>query len=166
MDEGAIGAERPAAGARKTRREARQLRRRAGRSKGNGRDAASPSPRLRDVLFKDLRPTDLPRNFRQDLKQLYRFYLDEERRAQLAAMGRVRRTFKLLGWLLKSLLAKLSPGRRIALFAALVMCFFGHARLRLPDGDLLETDFRLWAFLIVLLVLMLELMEKVVARDE
>ena len=159
MDQTGAGTERPDTSVRKARR-------RAGRSRGNGRYGASPWPRLRDILFKDLRPTDLPRNFRQDLKRLYRFYLDEERRAELAAMGRVRRTFKLLGWLLKSLLAKLSPGRRLALFAALVMCFFGHARLRLPDGDLLETDFRLWAFLIVLLVLMLELMEKVVARDE
>ena len=54
------------------------------------------SPGLRALLFKDLRPADLPRNFRQDLKQLYRFYLDEERRAQLAAMGRVRRAFKIV----------------------------------------------------------------------
>src|SRR5437879_12041113 len=96
-------------------RTSRKARRAARKSKGNGGDAAGSAPRLRDVLFKDLRPTDLPSNFRQDLKRLYRFYLDEERRAQLAAMGRVRRTFKLLGWLLKSLLAKLSPGRRLAL---------------------------------------------------
>src|SRR5437867_1643313 len=136
-------------------------------SRGNGREtAASPSPRLRDVLFKDLRPSDLPRNFRLDLKRLYRFYLDEERRAQLAAMGRIRRTFKLIGWLLKSLLAKLSPGRRLALFASLVMCFLGQVHLNLPDGDKLETDLRFWGFLILLLVLMLELMEKVAARDE
>jgi len=81
-------------------------------------------------------------------------------------MGRVRRTFKLLGWLLKSLLAQLSPWRRLALFASLVMCFLGQVHLDLPDGDRLETDLRFWGFLILLLVLMLELMEKVVARDE
>jgi len=142
-------------------------RRRDKRSRGNGREtAASPSPRLRDVLFKDLRPSDLPRNFHQDLKRLYRFYLDDERRAQLAAMGRIRRTFKLLGWLLKSLLAKLSPGRRLALFASLVLCFLGKVRFDLPDGDVLRVNFRLAAFLILLLVFMLELMEKVAARDE
>src|SRR2546426_1197779 len=70
------------AGRRKTRRKER-------RAKGNGRDGAVRAPKLRDLLFKDLRPSELPANFRQDLKQLYRFYLDEERRAQLAAMGRV-----------------------------------------------------------------------------
>src|SRR5437867_4038397 len=142
-------------------------RRRDKRSRGNGRETAvSPWPRLRDVLFKDLRPSDLPRNFHQDLKRLYRFYLDDERRAQLAAMGRIRRTFKLIGWLLKSLLAKLSPGRRLALFASLVLSFLGKVRFDLPDGDVLRVNFRLAAFLILLLVFMLELMEKVAARDE
>ena len=123
------------------------------------------SPGLRALLFKDLRPADLPRNFRQDLKQLYRFYLDEERRAQLAAMGRVRRAFKIVAWLLKSLLSKLSPGRRLALFAALVMCFLGKVHLAFP-GQGYRTDLRLWGFLILLLVFMLELMDKVLVKDE
>src|SRR5437899_8917948 len=119
MDQTGAGTERPDTSVRKARR-------RAGRSRGNGRYGASPWPRLRDILFKDLRPTDLPRNFRQDLKRLYRFYLDEERRAELAAMGRVRRTFKLLGWPLKSFPAQRSPGLRLALFGALVTRLLGH----------------------------------------
>jgi len=127
--------------------------------------AESRSPRLRQLLFKDLRPADLPRNFRQDLRQLYRFYLDEERRAQLAAMGRIRRSFKIVAWLLKSLLAKLSPGRRLALFASLVMCFIGKWRFGV-QGDVFSTDLRLWGFLILLLVFMLEMMDKVLAKDE
>src|SRR5258705_1291648 len=103
------------------------------RRKGNGRDGAIRTPGLRDLLFKDLRPSELPANFRQDLKQLYRFYLDEERRAQLDAMGRVRRAFKLVGWTLKSLLVKLSPGRRLALFASIVMCAMGRVGFNLGD---------------------------------
>src|SRR5215510_10968907 len=93
--------------------------RKAKKARTNGRDGSVTTPGFRDLLFKDLRPSQLPANFRQDLKQLYRFYLDEERRAQLDAMGRVRRAFKIVGWTLKSLLAKLSPGRRLALFASL-----------------------------------------------
>jgi len=127
--------------------------------------AESRIPRLRQLLFKDLRPADLPRNFRLDLRQLYRFYLDEERRAQLAAMGRIRRSFKIVAWLLKSLLAKLSPGRRLALFASLVMCFIGKWRFGV-QGDVFSTDLRLWGFLILLLVFMLEMMDKVLAKDE
>src|SRR6058998_1096272 len=127
----------------------RKARRKERRAKGNGRSGAVRAPRLRDLLFKDLRPSELPANFRQDLKQLYRFYLDEERRTQLAAMGRVRRAFKIVGWTLKSLLTKLSPGRRLALFASLVMLFLD--RVRLPAGDVtLSANLRVWAYFIIL----------------
>src|SRR6266581_2104570 len=122
------------------------------KAKGNGRDGGIRTPGFRDLLFKDLRPSELPANFRQDLRQLYRFYLDEERRAQLEAMGRVRRTIKLVGWTLKSLLAKLTPGRRLALFASIIMCILG--RVRVPLGDAtLSTNLRVWAYLFVFLVL-------------
>ncbi len=135
------------------------------KAKGNGRDGGIRTPGFRDLLFKDLRPSELPANFRQDLRQLYRFYLDEERRAQLEAMGRVRRTFKLVGWTLKSLLAKLTPGRRLALFASIIMCILG--RVRVPLGDAtLSTNLRVWAYLFVFLVLMLEMKDKLLARDE
>ena len=140
-------------------------RRKERRAKGNGRDGGIRTPGFRHLLFKDLRPSELPANFRQDLKQLYRFYLDEERRTQLEAMGRVRRTVKLVGWTLKSLLAKLSPGRRLALFASIIMCMLG--RVRLPLGDaVLSTNLRVWAYLFVFLVLMLEMKDKLLARDE
>ena len=135
------------------------------KAKGNGRDGGIRTPGFRDLLFKDLRPSELPANFRQDLRQLYRFYLDEERRAQLEAMGRVRRTIKLVGWTLKSLLAKLTPGRRLALFASIIMCILG--RVRVPLGDAtLSTNLRVWAYLFVFLVLMLEMKDKLLARDE
>src|SRR6266850_2500510 len=134
----------------------RKARRKERKAKGNGRAGAFRAPKLRDLLFKDLRPSELPANFRTDLKQLYRFYLDEERRAQLAAMGRIRRAFKVVGWTLKSLLTKLSPGRRLALFVSLVMVFLGQVELPLRDGSF-TADLRVWAYFIVLLVLMLEL---------
>src|SRR5437870_12744063 len=85
------------------RQKNKQLRR-ARRAKGNGRDEGIRTPGLRDLLFKDLRPSELPSNFRQDLRQLYRFYLVEERLAQLEAMGRIRRAFKRVGCTLNGLL--------------------------------------------------------------
>src|SRR5262245_3919810 len=143
----------------------KKARRKVRKTKGNGSGGAVSVPSLRDLLFKDLRPSELPANFKQDFKQLYRFYLDEERRAQLAAMGRIRRAFKVVIWTLKSLLAKLSPGRRLALFASLVMFFLGSTSI--PVGDVTFTsDLGSWAYFIVFLVLMLELKDKLLARDE
>src|SRR5262245_47905539 len=126
----------------------KQKRRRERKRRGNGRDGGIRTPGLRDLLFKDLRPSELPANFRQALKQLYRFHLDEERRAQLAAMGRVRRSFKLVGWTLKSLLAKLPPGRRLALFASIVMCAMGRFGFKLGDVDF-HMNLRVYAYLFV-----------------
>jgi sigma-B regulation protein RsbU (phosphoserine phosphatase) len=145
-------------------RQKKQLRKER-KAKGNGRDGGIRTPGLRYLLFKDLRPSELPANFRQDLRQLYRFYLDEERRAQLEAMGRVRRTFKLVGWTLKSLLAKLTPGRRLALFASIIMCMLGQVRIPLGDATL-SANLRVWAYVFVFLVLMLEMKDKLLARDE
>ena len=138
-------------------------RRKEKKARRNGQDEPLVTPGLRDLLFKDLRPSELPSNFRQDLKQLYRFYLDEERRARLEAMGRVRRAFKLIAWTLKSLLAKLTPGRRLALFVSLVMCIVG--RIQIPPFDH-PTNLRFWAYFIVFFVLMLEMKDKLLARDE
>src|SRR5256885_7809034 len=67
--------------------------------------------------------------------------------------------FRSVGWTLKSLLAKLTPGRRLALFASIVMCALG--RVRLPLGDaVLSANLRVWAYLFVFLVLMLERSEE------
>ena len=142
----------------------KKARRKERKAKGNGRDGGIRTPGLRDLLFKDLRPSELPANFRQDLKQLYRFYLDEERRAQLEAMGG-KRVFKLVGWTLKSLLAKLSPGRRLALFASIIMCILGQVHMRLGDATI-AVNLRVWAYVFVFLVLMLEMKDKLLARDE
>jgi phosphoserine phosphatase RsbU/P len=141
-----------------------QSRRQTGKAKGNGGEASGRGPGLRHLLFEDLRPAELPADFRQDLKQLYRFYLDEERRAQLAAMTNIKRGWKVIGWTLKSLLAKLSPGRRLALATSLVMCLIGSVN---PPGEVAPTlNLRFWAYFIVLFVLMLELKDKLLARNE
>ena len=57
--------------------------RRERKARGNGRDGAIRTPGLRHLLFKDLRPSELPANLRQDLKQLYR-----QIRLRATALGR------------------------------------------------------------------------------
>jgi sigma-B regulation protein RsbU (phosphoserine phosphatase) len=129
------------------------------------RKGSSPSdaPGLGRVFLDDLRTARLRGNI-QELKALYLFYLDEETRAKLEGMGRLRRAFSLLGWLLKSLLLKLSPGRRLALLIALVFGILGWTRFDI--GAAFRFDFRPWGFVILLVVLMLELKDKLLAKDE
>ncbi|MFQ5877847.1 MAG: PP2C family protein-serine/threonine phosphatase [Acidobacteriota bacterium] len=129
-------------------------------------DGAAARHRLRDVLFKDVRPGDIPRAFSRDLKEIYRFYLDEEARARLAAMGRARRAIKILAWILKSLLLRLSPVRRLMLVAALLMFLLPSVTIGTGEVSLSLPDLNAWGFLLLLLVLMLELKDKLLARDE
>jgi sigma-B regulation protein RsbU (phosphoserine phosphatase) len=123
-------------------------------------------PGLRQVVFGDLRHTRFPRDFLQDIKDLYYFYLDENTRSRLAGMGRVKRAFWLLGWLLKSMLMKLSPVRRILLLLSFILVFLlGDTSFGWRNWAI-SADLRPWAWLLMLLILMLELKDKLVAKDE
>ncbi|HXV77632.1 MAG TPA: PP2C family protein-serine/threonine phosphatase, partial [Candidatus Polarisedimenticolaceae bacterium] len=122
-------------------------------------------PSLGRLFVDDLRAARLGRDHWQELKDLYHFYLDEDDRARLAGMGRLRRAFMLLGWLFKSLLRKLSPGRRLMLLIAMVFTVMGDTSF-VVVGWGFRADFRPWAVLFVTIVLMLELKDKLVARDE
>ncbi len=120
---------------------------------------------LRRTVFEDLRRGGLSSALRRDLRQITRFYLDEDRQARLAAMGRLRRAFWVVLWVLKGLLMKLSPPRRLLVLLALLMWLLGTVEVG-PAGAGVLVDLRRWSFVLLLLVLMLELKEKLLARDE
>jgi hypothetical protein len=130
-----------------------------------GSAARDEDPNLRDVVLDDLRRTRFRSEFGRELYDLYRFYLSDERRERLTSMGRVHRALSLLGWLLKSLLMKLSPGRRLMLVVAFLCAILGWKSLQV-GGVVLSVDFRPVGFVILLVVLMLELRDKLLARDE
>jgi len=128
-------------------------------------DASREDPSFGRVVWSDLRRTDLADSMGRDLRDLYRFFLDPETRTRLESMGRFYRTFWLAGWLLKSLLLKLAPARRFLLVVALALGLLGWTRLDWREVHV-AFDFRPWGFLILLFVLMLELKDKLLARDE
>ena len=139
---------------------------------------------LRDILFGDLRVRPAGeagrgapggasgqvhgpgRTLGRDLRDLYGFYLDEEARGRLAEMGRLRRWATVVAWALKSLLLKLSPPRRLMLAAAMVMFIMGQSMLWIPGLFRTTINLRGWSFVLLLLLFMLELKDKLLARDE
>ena len=80
-------------------------------------------------------------------------------------MGRIRRAFSVLFWILKSLLLKLSPARRVMLLVALVFAVVGWKKFEI-SSYIMDFDLRPWGFLLLLIVLMLELRDKLLAKDE
>ena len=116
-------------------------------------------------VFDDFKARELPGTVRADLRALVRFYLDEERRADLERMRAPKRVLAMPLWILRSLLLKLTPTRRVLLIVALVSALVGSLRFH-TQGVALTIDLTPWAFLLLLFVLALELKDKLLARDE
>lgn len=127
-------------------------------------NSRAKDPSLHQVVMEDLRQTRWDRYLRE-LQDLYYFYLDDERRTELAGMGRIRRAVSVLFWILKSLLMKLSPARRVMLLIALVFGVVGWKAFSI-GSIVMDFDLRPWGFVLLLIVLMLELRDKLLARDE
>jgi sigma-B regulation protein RsbU (phosphoserine phosphatase) len=83
----------------------------------------------------------------------------------LAAAGRIRRFILRLFWLIRGLLMKLTPARRIMLAFALLLLLPG-IHLGGEQGVRVDLQAPLVSFVIVLIVLMLELKDKLIARNE
>lgn len=98
---------------------------------------------------------------KRTLADLEEFYLTEAHRKRLAQAGFLKRWILRLWWLFKGLVLKLSPTRRLLL--ALGLFTFTGLKIRSED---LSLDVPGVGFGLVLLVLALELRDKMVAHDE
>ncbi|MEJ2628584.1 MAG: PP2C family protein-serine/threonine phosphatase, partial [bacterium] len=121
-------------------------------------------PRIGKTLWDDLHNANL-KTFKQDLKDIYDFYLDNRARQQLRKKGRVRRFFILSWWILKSLFFKLTPVRRILLVISIFLSFQS-TQIDISDEQVINFNFNIIGFLLILIILLLELKDKLLARNE
>ncbi|MBN2091385.1 serine/threonine-protein phosphatase [candidate division KSB1 bacterium] len=124
--------------------------------------AKKEEPKIGRTILDDISQGDLAHDLFQDLKDIYNFYIDEEKRTELQQMGQVRRAIKVIIWILKSLFFKLTPVRRILLVIALILPQFTYTIKQ--TGSLIK--FNQIGFALLLLILALELKDKLLARDE
>jgi hypothetical protein len=110
----------------------------------------------------DVRRRGVRRAVGGTLSGLETFYLADDDRRALAAMKPFKRWVHRVWWLFKSLLLKLTPARRMLLALALFLII---ARVQFQVG---QVDLRVPLFgnLLLVAVLMLELKDKLTARDE
>lgn len=111
-------------------------------------------------FFHDIFGGEVKRPVSRSFKELREFYLDEERRKRLASMGRIKRWLLTSLWLLKAMLLKLSPVRRVLLVIGIF--FLLKANGSAEDS----TNYAMLGGLILLLILMFELKDKLLARGE
>lgn len=113
--------------------------------------------RFTKSVFDELGSDDLPGSIKRDLKETWEFYLDDQERQRLAGMGRVSRGFHSTWYLIRGLILKLTPIRRVFLLASIVLVWLG-----LSDSSLQVIS----GFALLMFVLGLELKDKLLAKDE
>lgn len=117
------------------------------------------------IVTADIRRRGLQRTIARGFSGIEAFYLTEEDRRHLATLPGVRRFFRRIWWLVSSLLGKLTPARRIMLAAALLFLIGGRGDMQIGRLNI-EFRFTILGSFLLIVLLMLELKDKLVARDE
>jgi len=138
----------------------------------SSRPAAASSVNLWDTLVsdakvvaEDLRRHGVDRSVRGTLVTLEAFYINPDDRRRLATMKPAAQWLHRIWWFTKGLLLKLTPARRLMLAVALVISVFGEQRFSTGTTRIV-LSFSVFAGWLLFLILVLELKDKLLARDE
>ena len=117
------------------------------------------------IVVEDVRRRGFGRSIGGTFAGLEAFYLTRDERHKLGELPGTRRFFRRIWYFIRGLLMKLTPARRIMLATALLAIVLGAGRI---DIDTVHFGFRFQglATVLILLVLVLELKDKLIARDE
>lgn len=134
--------------------------------------SSTKKPRLLHTLGDDLRIVSedmlrlgVGKSVSGTFSGLEAFYLTRDERARLKELRGIRRFFRRIGYFLRGLLFKLTPARRIMLAIAIFAIPSGSWEFTLRTTHL-SAHFGGVGTLLLFLVLVLELKDKLVARDE
>jgi sigma-B regulation protein RsbU (phosphoserine phosphatase) len=92
--------------------------------------------------------------------------LTEERRDRLKGMKAIKRFFVIGWWLLRSLIRKLTPARRLLLVAALMFIVVGRIDFSNSDDTNMQIETPIVGVFLILFILGLELKDKLLAHEE
>ncbi len=120
---------------------------------------------LRETIVSDFREGDILGSLRRDFKDLYSFYIDAETQEHLQSYRRVSKFIHASWYLLKNLILKLTPARRLLLLISIILFMFGDIRFTSHQFTV-SMDNGFISYFLLLLVLMLELKDKLLAHDE
>lgn len=116
---------------------------------------------LRQTLHDDLKHGDFWKSLRKDWAELKAYSLDDDRRTRLAAMGPLKRAFFTAWWVLRQMILRLTPARRILVVLGVLLLFINTT----VQGDRINNK-PILGGLFLLLVILLELKDRLLAWDE
>ncbi len=122
--------------------------------------------KLFNTLKDDISGGGFRNDITTDFEDVKEFFLNDERKKQIAGMGRIKAFFYMSWWLLKELLLKLTPTRRLVLIVGILLLILP-GKFGMSGGDVsLSTNTSILGGILILFVLMLELKDKLLAKDE
>ncbi|MCX6165756.1 MAG: PP2C family protein-serine/threonine phosphatase [Ignavibacteriae bacterium] len=127
-------------------------------------NSKNEEPKLRSTLKNDLKKGDFFKTLSRDFKDLKEYYISEEKHKRLSRMSGIKRIFMFSWWLLKSMILKLTPLRRIILVIGILFLIFIFNVS--SNGDGASSSSYMLGVILILFVLMLELKDKLLAHDE
>jgi serine phosphatase RsbU (regulator of sigma subunit) len=122
------------------------------------------NPGLISTLKGDIAQGGFLAKLKQEAEDIEDFYLSDEERAQLKKKGRLWRWFVLAWWVLKNSFYKLSPVRRLLLVFGIVLVFIKMSAR--TDSAEISVQYNVLGVASILLVLILELKDKLLAHSE
>lgn len=133
----------------------------------NGRQ----EPGLGKTLWDDVKQGDFFSDLRDETRDIRDFYITQDKRDELLKMSRVKRAVVLLWWILKSMFLKLTPARRLLLAGGILLIISARvvstSGSHTPGVNIEYEGVRLFLGLAaIILVLMLELKDKLLAHSE
>lgn len=122
-------------------------------------------PGFRETLRADFRQRDFRKSVRQDWREVLEFFLSDERKEQLTRMSMFKKVFVVPYWLFKAMYMHLTPARRLLLLIGVIMLLF--MQTTVSSGNMsTSTNWHIVGGFIILFILLLELKDKIMARDE
>ncbi|MBE0645473.1 MAG: PP2C family protein-serine/threonine phosphatase [Bacteroidetes bacterium] len=118
---------------------------------------------FRETLKSDFRQEDFAKNIKRDWEEVVEFFMTEERREELREMSWLKKLIYVPFWLFKAMYLHLTPARRILLLIAVVLSFIN---IQGRTGDASFSNGHILGVLLLLFILLLELKDKILARDE
>lgn len=125
---------------------------------------AHTAPRLIPTLRDDIAHGGVCDELRRDAREIEEFYLDQEERDRLRRKSAFGRALLLAWWVVKNSILRLTSARRILLILGIVMIFLDTS-IR-EDESKVSFHFTGLGASCLLLVIILELKDKLLARDE
>lgn len=110
-------------------------------------------------IFRDIFSGTFFKIMGNDLRELHDFYIDKDRKQRLKSMNWFRKWFLISLWLIKALILRLSSFRR-ALFIIAIIFIFSSSNQGNSDNKVII------GILIFVFILLLELKDKLLARQE